>query len=601
MDEYYDQPALQFIGGGYGTALGGGEVPSELEAGAEQLGGELDRIGDELVSLASTEQGGGAIFNFLQGTAEIFSKYRQSGGAAGWAQGCSLPDGSKWLPEDGKKIESAFQQFGGALPEFLQPEGGAQSLEIPDDLAEQAGGALKVPGGIEVSDISIDALFQKVNDYISNLNGYFMDFSRKAGVLKLEKSIDNSIGGIPFPGFPLIKISPYAPAPIISGILEVSRLMIALSPADLPFLRKLVSLLAGLLDVARGEWKNGIFSFLGLFSQARMMTGIMFKFVNNLLSFISPQIFDEWKFNTFAMAKSFFVGILLWLFGTFAPKLLRAGVGDQMDKITELIEKFNAEIDRIEAETEAKGIGAEQGYKIKFQRIPQDRMPDFSNMQALQAVLQIPEIVCSKDVREAVKAFENNPLIRFALELMNIPTTDEAFARRCKGVSQDVNEALVNRLMPIVTPLTDAQGAEDMRERLAESEKRVEILSKYASAAKCTVKNCKEHGKGDMSEKHEEEEDPTGPVAAPASASAPASAQVSTLVELEHSNTASNPTTSASSEQFSKSNSARADFKPVRVSELRPRQDGGTRSSRLRFAARRHTRSRRLRFNRDTN
>jgi hypothetical protein len=153
---------------------------------------------------------------------------------------------------------------------------------------------------------------------------------------------------------------------------------------------------------------------------------------------------------------------------------------------------------------------------------------------------------------------------------MNIPTTDEAFGRRCKGVSQDVNEALVNRLMPIVTPLTDAQGTEDMRERLAESEKRVEVLSKYASTAKCTIKNCKEHGKGDMSEEHRDQ-DPTGPG----------------VDEPEQ-----EPTSTPQSNE----DQSRATFAPTPIR----RRGGGTRSSRLRFAARR-SRSRRLRFNRDTN
>ena len=551
-DEFFNEDerksSLRFVGGGYGDAIGGDNIAEDVQINAEQLGAELDQIGEELIELAETQEGGSALFNFVQTAAEVFSRYRVSGGAAGWSANCILPDGSKWSEDETARLEAEFVQFGSALPDFLQPESATAATEL--DLESQTGGAglLKVPSSIELGDISVDSLFAKINDYIAGINSYFQDFSRKAGVLKLENTIEASTGDIIIPGTPL-QINPHAPAPLIAGILEISRLMIALSPSDFPFLRKIVSLIAGLLDVARGEWKNGIFSFLGMFSQARLMTGIMFKFVSNLLGFISPQIFDEWKYSTFAMTKSFLVGIMIWVFGTFAPKLLRAGVGSQMEKIKELIEQFNAQIDEIESQTTAKGIGADQGYEIKFRRIPTDRMPDFGNIQALQAMFQVPEVFCSKEVREAVKSFESNPLIRFALELMNIPTTDAEFARRCIGVSQNVDEAVVARLMPIVIAQSGPAQAEHMRAELADREERLEVLQKFADAAKEKIES------GSISK----EEDPI------------------------------------QSEQSLNVQEEKVAFKPTST-----RMRGGTRSNRLRLSTRR-SRRRTLRLNRNTN
>ncbi len=120
-----------------------------------------------------------------------------------------------------------------------------------------------------------------------------------------------------------------------------------------------------------------------------------------------------------------------------------------METAKQPLEELNKKIEAVEQQAQASvaAIGA----KVEFPRIPLDKLPSFDDIQNFQTILHQPEVYCSPAFKEAMKPALEIPVIRVVFELLNIPTTDEGFAKACANQPASLADAMVDKLKPTVT------------------------------------------------------------------------------------------------------------------------------------------------------
>jgi ABC-type amino acid transport system permease subunit len=114
--------------------------------------------------------------------------------------------------------------------------------------------------------------------------------------------------------------------------LESCRLLVITNKYDNPTLRKILSVVLAILDVSRGEWRNGILSLLGVFSRETLLTGVVLKTARFIYSWISPDIQQSIETGLYSASKSMFIGGWLWLLSVVAPDYLRVTLNKLIDQ-----------------------------------------------------------------------------------------------------------------------------------------------------------------------------------------------------------------------------------------------------------------------------
>jgi hypothetical protein len=220
---------------------------------------------------------------------------------------------------------------------------------------------------------------------------------------------------------------------------------------DISIARQIFSLVLAFFDVSRGEWRDGVLSFLGVFSHNMMLVGLVGKTMRWVYNFMSPDIQSRLSDDLFEGSKSMFIGFWLWFISTVSPDFVRMAVNQMIESAKLPLEQLNQQIGAIEEQ--AKAVGASVGVGVQFPRIPLDSIPSFDDIQNFQALAHQPEIVCSAGFQAAIQPALAIPALRLVLELLNIPTTAEDKAETCKGQPQNVVDAVAKAFTPTVFPL----------------------------------------------------------------------------------------------------------------------------------------------------
>jgi hypothetical protein len=174
-------------------------------------------------------------------------------------------------------------------------------------------------------------------------------------------------------------------------------------------LRKILSLVLGVFDVLRGEWKAGVLSLMGIYSREFLVIGLIGKTIGLMYNWISPDIQEKGVSNIYASVKSMIIGAWLYVLSIVAPEKIRQKIGQL----------------------------------VPLGEFPQD------NIQKIQTLFHDPKIVCALKSK-IVSAREEAP-IRIVLELLNVPDDLDAF---CNGITGDAG-ALASLEMPEVPKLPE--------------------------------------------------------------------------------------------------------------------------------------------------
>lgn len=426
--------------------------------------GEVLRQIDRVKHYLKTHESGvsDAIFQAMDGLSRTFLSYKK--GSPNWASEVINAEGNPlWLPEEAAALSET-------LPLAVQTGGGLAN----GDLKFTADSSLVKPTMPDLN-FSIDEIADSVKQYITAIDEKNRQLSEILGPVAIVKSKYPS-GDVPVGPYP-----PYIPTEIpvpvntilvmINAVLETCRLIVSNHFFDVSILRQILSLVLSIFDVLRGNWKDGVMTFMGVFSSSWMVYGMIGKTARWVYNFMAPDIQQRIESDLFAGGKSMILGAWLWMASIVSPSYVRDAINQLMETAKQPLEVLNQKIAAIEQQAQASvaAIGA----TVKFPRIPLDKLPSFDDIQNFQTILHQPEIYCSPAFKEALKPALEIPVLRVVFELLNIPTTEEAFAKACANQPASLADAMVDKLKPTVTlPQVDLPQPQTGGKRRRNTQKR---------------------------------------------------------------------------------------------------------------------------------
>ena len=334
-----------------------------------------------------------------------------------------------------------------ALPIAVQTGGALQTGDL------KFGSQSELVKSIQPMDFSLDKIADNVKQYLAAIDQKNRDLASIIGPVAMIKQVyptgDVQVG--PF--------YPYLPTPVsvptntllvlINAILEACRLLVSNTFLDLPVLRQILSFVLGMYDILRGEWRDGVLSFMGFFSQSWMIYGIIGKTTRWVYNFIAPDIQQKLESDVYSGFKSMMLGYWLWVASIVSPNYVRVAIQNLIDTAKQPLEQINETLASLEAQAQksADAIGAQ----VTFPRLPLDKLPSFDDIQNFQTLLHQPELYCSPAFRAALEPALAIPVLRLVFELLDIPTTNDAFTKACEGQPSSIAEAITKQLAPTVT------------------------------------------------------------------------------------------------------------------------------------------------------
>lgn len=389
---------------------------------------------------SNKEQLPNALYKAMNGLSQTFLSYKEKNGAAGWAKEAMDEFGEPlWTAVQAAELEAAF-------PTVVAQAGGAMGIE---SLKYGPSSSLVQP--VEPINFSIDEIIGNVSSYLAALDKKNRELAALIGPVAIINNMkeDPRIGPLPFIGRE-VQIPSRAILPMINAALEACRLLVSNQLIDSSFLRGILSFALAILDISRGEWRDGILSAFGLFGKHWMMVGLIGKTARWVYNFISPDIQSRLSSDIFDASKSMMVGFWLWWVSILSPDFVRATINEMIATATKPLEEINEQLAKVEAQAQASA--SKLGAKVVFPRLPLERIPSFDDIQNFQSLLHQPEIVCSAAFQQAIQPALSIPVLRVVLELLNVPFTPEKKAEICKDIpaNQPLVESVAEALKPTV-------------------------------------------------------------------------------------------------------------------------------------------------------
>jgi hypothetical protein len=243
----------------------------------------------------------------------------------------------------------------------------------------------------------------------------------------------------------------------------------AIAPTDMPFIRKVMSLVLAVADFLKGDWKRAVLSFAGFFGQNYVIMGVFGKTFLNIFAMISPDLQDTMIFGSLDVIKSLIAGILLFIFQTVALEEMRTPVIDAFAQIKAIVEKNNEVL---------------TGHS--YNSHPEYLIPSMTDIQNLQAVVANPSLVCSEQFIEIVDSNlkksggKDNYIMTTVLELLRVPLTEDERNRKCgkdwkktftaRTITSEQSEK-PETLEPAVLPPQSVQATKATKSAQADSNK----------------------------------------------------------------------------------------------------------------------------------
>jgi hypothetical protein len=293
-------------------------------------------------------------------------------------------------------------------------------------------------------DFSLDKIAETVKQYLASIDQKNRELASIIGPVAMIKQVyptgDIQVG--PF--------YPYLPTPIavptnlvlvlINAVLEACRLLVSSSMLDVPILRQILSFVLALYDVLRGQWRDGVLTMMGFFSQSWVLYGVIGKTARWIYNFIAPDIQQRIVSDMYAGFKSMMLGYWLWVASIVSPDYVRLAIQNLIDTAKRPLEEVNQTLATLEAQ--AQKSAAAIGAQVTFPRLPLDKLPSFDDIQNFQTILHQPELYCSPAFQTALAPAMAIPVLRLVFELMDIPTNPENLAKACEGQPKTVAEAI---------------------------------------------------------------------------------------------------------------------------------------------------------------
>ena len=420
----------------------------ELEATLDNL----ERLADE-----DHESLKKKVYNTLSGISFLIIQAKKANFKKGWVS--ELHDRHNepmFERNEARLLEESIHTFIKPLFSKELHKGGA--IKSPNIKASATGTLVKQSFNPE--DLSLDRTYWRVRDMLKAIDNQVKNLSRELGPFRFfyDKNTPDFRVPLPIPAPPpvfvtavTVPINPRAIPIVIGLVIEAIRMIFSVGPMSNDITRKVLSLVLGLIDFLKGDWKQGILSMIGFFGEGPLIGGIIGKVILNILDLVAPDIQERIAMDVYQSGKSMYIGFLLWGFANFAPDFIRSSARTQFDAIKKIITDANGKIDEIERAMQKSVEPA--GLQLKLKDIPEDFVPTFDDIQNLQAIVRQPTIYCSKEFQEAIEPLHKIPPMRLVLELMNIPTDPQTLESECKDhAGESLEKTMGDSLQPEITP-----------------------------------------------------------------------------------------------------------------------------------------------------
>lgn len=389
---------------------------------------------------AGLEELKGGVYQFMDAASRTYLAAK-GGAKKGWAKNITDSAGSPlWNVTQANIIENVFPSValvGGA-------DADAESKYQTTPIVQPA-------EPLDPQTISLDSAYESAKEYLKTLDERNRALSQELGPIALIKDRKNDymIGPVP-PYLPVgIPISPRLVLPILNTFLESLRLMATFGPLESDFLRMLFSVATAVLEVARGEWRNGVLSALGVLGPTMVYAGTVGKIFRLVYGFIAPDLQDTLEDNFFEAGKSLLVGPWLWLFSLTAPAFIREQMASLTDTVRTQVENFNGVMGELEAAAQAQATPL--GLRVDFKRFDPALVPSFDDIQQLQRLLRAPEIQCLDATQAALAPLANQAAFRVVLELLGVTVDKALLEKKCAGRSRTLKHVMEQAALPTIS------------------------------------------------------------------------------------------------------------------------------------------------------
>jgi hypothetical protein len=368
----------------------------------------IKRALESLDSIGRLPTGPTAFTNAVYTIFQVLSVVIAKNGQAGWHTEANAVIGENVLtPDDEPRLQPLV-----TLLLQIKDAKGDQPL---DQLFRKQGGG-----------VDMDKMYAKGVQYIKDLNTKVSDMAGFMGISAIERYYDTKTDFFPFKyNLALIpQLKPFRldliPLPfrtivfLVHSVLELIRLGVSIPSYDMPLLRKLFSVALAGMELLKGDWKTALLSFAGFFGSSLVYIGFVGKILLELFYMISPQLQDDIVMGSFRVTKSILIGFLFNVFKITAIYPVRtAGI--------KLFESFAAR------ETEIDAMLMEAGFYPRAQIDPKEPIG-----AGAHGFLEDRAWNCSKEFQDAIAVAKQNTILRFILQLCNIPTSEEDIETQCK-------------------------------------------------------------------------------------------------------------------------------------------------------------------------
>jgi hypothetical protein len=302
--------------------------------------------------------------------------------------------------------------------------------------------------GPVASTFSIDAIFETIRNSLKSIDERNREIASIIGPVAMVKSLSGDPVLIPpieqigltFP----IKLPTHLIIPMINSILETCRLLVSSSMLNIEYLRKVFSIVLALFDISRGEWRDGVLSFMGYFGNETMLLGQSLKTARWVYNLISPDIQERLENDIYAGGKSLLVGFLLWFLNMVSPSYVRTTLNTLLESAQEKITNLKETVDGVYKTAQISAGKA--GATIYIPKFPFEHFPSMIDIQNFQSIVHMPEVFCSEEFQTALAPAIQIAPLRLLIELLNIPTLPNKIINACHGQPASFKDAIAQNL-----------------------------------------------------------------------------------------------------------------------------------------------------------
>lgn len=396
------------------------------------LAKEIEQIADDLKQTIRTtpdDELRDRLYTILANISLLLLSFLKEEGKSGWSKNLVNELQEPMLSIDEQAfLEKKFAESPGVLDFLRSPWDAHDEVQqgggLPD-LKSRGTALTESLGPMQTIDFSLDEMFQKMLNKTQSMDEFWNRVAYETpGALRMM----NRDVQVPVPGVGPVPVSVKAISFFLTTLIDSIRLSSGLAGQSSAGL----TLLMILQEALTGQWRQMILSAAGLISPTGMAIGVVFKYVVNAWMLIAPDLRSQILRDSYRGTKSVLIGFLLWAFNTFPPNVVKVPIAASLKAITDKIQGVEDQVQSLE--DQASEALKPVGKRVKFRGLNLSTLSKISldDIQNLQALARWDLLTCTQEFTTIVEEVKKEPILRFLMELVGVPTLAEDKFQVCQ-------------------------------------------------------------------------------------------------------------------------------------------------------------------------